>query len=133
MKPKPQLTLDRIPDSTFQASTSATDSAFQASNRKFLRCKGVFNMAEAKRLSVFQPEFEEDLKFWKKTDPQKLERIRKLITAILEDPFKGLGKPERLKYFGPNAFSRRIDKKHRLVYVVFDDTISFVQARFHYD
>jgi toxin YoeB len=50
----------------------------------------------------------------------------------LRDPFEGRGEPEPLKGLGPNTGSRRITGEHRLVYVVFDHRVAFIQARFHY-
>ena len=45
--------------------------------------------------SVFQPEFREDLRYWVETDRKRAIRIFQLIEAIMGDPFKGIGKPER--------------------------------------
>ena len=59
-------------------------------------------------------------------------RIFKLIEAIMRDPFQGIGKPEPLKFLGPGVWSRRITQEHRLVYVVVQDRIDFVQTRYHY-
>jgi toxin YoeB len=61
-----------------------------------------------------------------------VKRIRKLIEAIMSDPFQGIGKPEPLKYEGSNVWSRRINKEHRIVYTIGDDQIAFLQARKHY-
>ena len=47
--------------------------------------------------------------------------------------FGGIGKPEHLKHFGGNVWSRRINEADRLVYEVFADRIEFLQARYHYD
>jgi len=55
-----------------------------------------------------------------------------LIDAVLRDPFGGIGKPEPLKGLGANTWSRRITEEHRLVYVVFEDHVVFIQARYHY-
>lgn len=56
-----------------------------------------------------------------------------LIQDILDgDPFKGLGKPEPLKYIQPDIWSRRIDQEHRLVYKVSSNFVYFLQARYHY-
>ena len=55
-----------------------------------------------------------------------------LTEAILRDPFQGLGKPEPLKYLLADAWSRRLNQEHRLVYLVGDDRIDFLQARYHY-
>ncbi|WP_028313498.1 Txe/YoeB family addiction module toxin [Desulfatibacillum aliphaticivorans] len=84
------------------------------------------------RLSVFQPEFREDLRFWVEKDRKTALRIFQLIEAVMRDPFQGIGKPEPLKYFGPGVWSRRITQEHRLVYLVRDARIDFIQARYHY-
>ncbi|MEI7772160.1 MAG: Txe/YoeB family addiction module toxin [Chloroflexales bacterium] len=84
------------------------------------------------RDAVFQVEFREDLRFWVETDRRAALRILTLVEAILRDPFDGIGKPEPLKYMGAGVWSRRITQEHRLVYVVSDDRIDFVQARYHY-
>ena len=54
------------------------------------------------------------------------------MEAIPRDPFQGLGKPEPLKYLLAGAWSRRLSQEHRLVYLVGDDRIDFLQARYHY-
>ena len=59
-------------------------------------------------------------------------RVFDLIEAILRDPFIGIGKPEPLKYLTPGAWSRRLTQEHRIVYLVRDDQIDFLQARYHY-
>lgn len=82
---------------------------------------------------MFQPEFREDLRYWVETDRRTALRILTLIEAVLRDPFSGLGKPEPLKYLGAGVWSRRITQEHRLVYVVSDDRIDFIQARYHYE
>lgn len=84
------------------------------------------------RLSVFQPEFREDLRFWVEKDRKTALRIFQLIEAVMRDPFQGIGKPKPLKYPGPGVWSRRITQEHRLVYLVRDARIDFIQARYHY-
>ena len=59
-------------------------------------------------------------------------RILVLVEAILRDPYDGLGKPEPLKYLGVGVWSRRITQEHRLVYVLGDDRVDILQARYHY-
>ena len=89
-------------------------------------------MANKKREAVFQPEFVEDLRFWVKTDRKVALRLFDLIEAILRDPFAGIGKPEPLKYLAPGVWSRRLTQEHRLVYLVREERIDFLQARYHY-
>jgi len=81
---------------------------------------------------VFQREFIEDLRYWVETDRKIALRAFDLIEAILRDPFDGIGKPEPLKYLAPGAWSRRLTQEHRIVYLVRDDRIDFLQARYHY-
>ena len=84
------------------------------------------------RQSVFQPEFREDLRYWVAQDRRTALRALDLVEATLRDPFAGLGKPEPLKYLGPDVWSRRLTQEHRLVYRVGHERIDFLQARFHY-
>ena len=81
---------------------------------------------------MFQPEFIEDLRYWVETDRKLALRAIDMIEAILRDPFEGIGKPEPLKYLTPGAWSRRLTQEHRIVYLVRDDRIDFLQARYHY-
>lgn len=89
-------------------------------------------MSKKARMAVFQPEFIEDLRFWVETDCKLALRVFDLIEAVLRDPFDGVGKPEPLKYLTPGAWSRRLTQEHRIVYLVRDDQIDFLQARYHY-
>lgn len=84
------------------------------------------------REAVFQPEFLDDLRHWVETDRKAALRALALIEAVMRDPFSGIGKPEPLKYLTPGVWSRRLTQEHRLVYLVRDDRIDFLQARYHY-
>lgn len=88
--------------------------------------------APARRVSVFQDEFREDLEFWVQTDHRTALRLLKLVEAVMRDPFGGIGKPEPIKHLGANIWSRRITQEHRLVYLVRDDRIDFLMGRYHY-
>ncbi len=89
-------------------------------------------MKTKQRESVFQSEFREDLRYWVETDRKVALRALDLIEAIMRDPFNGIGKPEPLKYLASGAWSRRLTQEHRIVYLVRDDRIDFLQARYHY-
>jgi toxin YoeB len=89
-------------------------------------------MAEKRRELAFRPEFLRDLQFWIKNDKRNAVRVFDLVLDIERDPFSGLGKPEALKYLGPDIWSRRLSLEHRVVYVVQDERIIFLQARYHY-
>lgn len=84
------------------------------------------------RDAVFQPEFREDLQFWVESNRKVALCAFALIEAVMREPFTGIGKPEPLKYLASGAWSRRLTQEHRIVYVVSDDRIDFLQARYHY-
>lgn len=85
-----------------------------------------------KREAVFQPEFREDLRYWIETDRRVALRALDLVEAVLRDPFAGIGKPEPLKHLLGGTWSRRLTQEHRIVYLVSENRIDFLQARFHY-
>jgi len=84
------------------------------------------------RSAIFHPEFREDLRYWVEIDRKVALRAFDLIEAIMRDPFDGIGKPEPLKYLAPGTWSRRLTQEHRIVYLVSEDRIDFLQARYHY-
>lgn len=90
-------------------------------------------MARGKdRLAVYHPELREDLRYWVATDRKVALRALELVEAIMREPFTGIGKPEPLKYLAAGSWSRRLTQEHRIVYLVSDDRIQFLQARYHY-
>jgi toxin YoeB len=84
------------------------------------------------RLAVFQREFIEDLRFWVDKDRRIAIRAFDLIEAVMREPFEGIGKPEPLKHRLAGVWSRRLTLEHRIVYLVTDTQIDFLQARYHY-
>ena len=84
------------------------------------------------RESVFQPEFLEDLRYWVKTDRKVALRVFDLVESVMRNPFEGIGKPEPLKFILSGAWSRRLTQEHRIVYVVSNDRVDFLQCRYHY-
>ncbi|WP_027578530.1 Txe/YoeB family addiction module toxin [Bradyrhizobium sp. Ai1a-2] len=73
---------------------------------------------------------------WQKEDQKVLVTINELIKDIKRNPFKGLGKPEPLKYDLKGWWSRRITNEHRLVYRVSgkgdSQQLDIAQCRYHY-
>lgn len=88
--------------------------------------------AKRARHAVIQDGCLEDLRFWVDTHRKTALRVLDLMEATLRDPTGGNGKPEHLKHFGGNVWSRRINEADRLVYEIFSDRIEFLQARYHY-
>ncbi len=81
---------------------------------------------------AFTPNGWDDYTYWQSADRVTLKRINKLLEAAARDPFGGIGKPEQLRHALDGAWSRRIDEKHRLVYMVDGDDPIVLQARYHY-
>ncbi|MEO6849389.1 MAG: Txe/YoeB family addiction module toxin [Mucilaginibacter sp.] len=78
-------------------------------------------------------EAEKDLSYWERNHHSRiLKRISELFTSMLENPTKGIGKPETLKHNLSGYWSRRIDKENRIVYRIDGDIIWVISLRGHY-
>lgn len=64
-----------------------------------------------------------------------LNEIDRIYKEFKSHPYSGIGKPEQLKYDLSGLWSRRINKKDRLVYEVVETvvTVYIVSAMGHYD
>ncbi len=62
-----------------------------------------------------------------------LKKITQLIQDIKTNPYSGIGKPEPLKHELSGLYSRRINREHRLVYEIDDNTIYVYSCIGHYD
>ena len=56
-------------------------------------------------------------------DKATLKKLQQLLNELREHPFLGTGKPELLKHELAGLYSRRINKKHRLVYSVEEEQV----------
>ena len=74
-----------------------------------------------------------ELANWKKSDIKTYQKIQKLISAIEINPLSGIGKPEPLKYALSGLWSRRIDRKNRIVYAIEGDDIFIISCKGHYE
>ena len=69
----------------------------------------------------FEEQFLLDLKRHRKCGNIKLlKKIEAFVSELSEHPRTGIGKPEQLKGYKAERWSRRIDSKHRLVYEIRD-------------
>jgi len=80
----------------------------------------------------------EDFTYWLENDEDVAAKIKDIIKSVLQDPFKGIGKPEPLKFALKGFWSRRITGEHRLVYSItgtkgVDQKCTIIQCKFHYD
>jgi len=95
-------------------------------------------MSERKiEIVVFSEKAEKDLRFWNKSGNKAIiKKISELIKAIQINPYEGIGKPEALKHELSGAWSRRIDKEHRLIYQILEDgtidILSIISLKGHY-
>ena len=56
-------------------------------------------------------------------DKATLKKLQQLLNELREHPFLGTGQPELLKHELAGLYSRRINKKHRLVYSVEEEQV----------
>jgi toxin YoeB len=77
---------------------------------------------------------EKDTADLKKSDAPAFNKLRKLLLELEAHPFTGAGRPEALRYKS-GYYSRRIDKKNRLIYHVNDEEgiVRVISAKGHYD
>ena len=82
---------------------------------------------------ILSPDAQEDIRYWSKSGNKSIQKkIQELLKVILETPFEGIGKPEALKHSFTGYWSRRINKEHRIIYLVEDDKIHIFSLRGHY-
>ncbi len=74
----------------------------------------------------------EDYLYWQTIDKKIIKRINSLIKDIKRNSFDGIGDPEPLKHNWAGYWSRRIDKEHRIIYKLANNTIYIVQCRYRY-
>lgn len=74
-----------------------------------------------------------DYCYWQSQDKKTLRKINLLLADIKRNKFSGLGKPEPLKNEFNGFWSRRIDDKNRLVYLINNDHIEVIQCKGHYN
>lgn len=87
------------------------------------------------KLAWTQQAWEEYL-HWRSNDEKIFRAVNELIDDVRKTRFKGLGKPEPLKFGLKGWWSRRITGEHRLVYRVSgkgkDQKLEIAQCRYHY-
>lgn len=78
----------------------------------------------------------DDIEKHKKSgDKTVLKKIEKLLNELMEHPTTGTGQPEMLKHDLTGLYSRRINKKHRLIYSINEKviTVYVLSAYAHYE
>ncbi|MEE9438631.1 MAG: Txe/YoeB family addiction module toxin [Saprospiraceae bacterium] len=83
----------------------------------------------------FTPNAVKDIQRHKKSGDKKLlQKIEVLLKELRVHPKTGTGQPEKLKYDLEGFYSRRINRKHRLVYEIQEEiiTVIILNAYSHY-
>ncbi|WP_372950047.1 Txe/YoeB family addiction module toxin [Mariniphaga sp.] len=70
---------------------------------------------------------------WSIENKKVFNKIKSLIKNIDRTPFRGIGKPEPLKFNRKGYWSRRINDEHRLIYKVDVQNIYIASCKGHYD
>jgi len=67
-------------------------------------------------------------------DKKTIKKIEKLLNELMVHPTTGTGQPEKLKIDLKGLYSRRITKKHRLIYSINESivTVHILSAFDHY-
>ncbi len=67
-------------------------------------------------------------------DKKVLSKLEQLLNELREHPLTGTGRPEALRHDLQGLYSRRINRKHRLVYGIKEESIVVivVSAYTHY-
>jgi len=83
----------------------------------------------------FTDKVKQQLQEWKKSGNKSLiQKVEALLQSISKDPYKGIGKPEELRYEWKSFWSRQITQEHRLVYRVIDEfTVRIYSIKGHYE
>ena len=78
---------------------------------------------------------QEDMQRLKQSEPKSFIKLGKLLEELMDHPRTGTGHPEQLSGDHSGQWSRRITKKHRLVYEIYDDTVVVLvlSSYGHYD
>ncbi len=84
---------------------------------------------------TLSPEAKSDFNKLHKSDISAFKKVIKLIKELYVHPKTGIGKPKRLKGDRAGQWSRRINRKHRLVYMIKDDIVEVyvVSSYGHYE
>jgi len=83
---------------------------------------------------IISPNALEDISSLKKTDKLAYKKLEKLLIELREHPKTGTGKPQLKKHDLSGFYSRKINKKHRLVYQIIEERVIVLvlSAQGHY-
>lgn len=84
---------------------------------------------------IYTEEAKSHLELLRRNEPTAFKKAANLLLELIDHPTTGTGHPEKLKGDPEGRWSRRITKKHRLIYEIHDtEVIVLVLAAYgHYD
>ncbi len=65
----------------------------------------------------------------KREEPKAFQKLANMLRELMEHPMQGTGHPEPLRGMPEGRWSRRISKKHRLVYRIYNDAVLVLVLR----
>jgi toxin YoeB len=73
-------------------------------------------------------------KIYKSGNKPDIEKITRILEELAISPYNGVGNPEKLKFDLSGFWSRRINKKDRIIYAVNEQivTVNVISALGHY-
>lgn len=73
---------------------------------------------------AYSPAAQQDIDWWgRHGSPATRKKIKRLLDEMAVHPRTGTGKPELLKGDMAGVWSRRIDKKNRILYEIHDEIV----------
>lgn len=89
-----------------------------------------------KYLVDLEPKARKEIKAHKKSgNKASIKKLETILKELTTTPYEGTGKPEALKHELSGYWSRRINKKDRLIYKVYEKkvTVIILSATGHYE
>jgi len=76
---------------------------------------------------ILKPQAEKDFLLLKKSgDKTSVKKLTKILIELADHPQTGTGNPEMLKYTLSGLWSRRLNKKDRLIYEIIEEPENLV-------
>ena len=77
----------------------------------------------------YTDEAKQNMQRLKHDEPKSFQKLTNMLVELMQHPKTGTGHPEPLKGQPEGRWSRRISKKHRLVYRIFEDAVVVLVLR----
>ncbi|MBQ0085372.1 MAG: Txe/YoeB family addiction module toxin [Prevotella sp.] len=83
----------------------------------------------------FTEDAKRDVKLLRVKAPNAFKKLVKIITELEQHPRTGTGQCEQLKHYKEETWSRRLDRRHRVIYRIYDEEVEVlvISAFGHYE